>query len=245
MAQRMTSAPPTPISPCSAGSIFTKRMRSTRIPSTVLEREEARTIIANALVTEPDSSLQVAFNGMEKELSGHIVDTDSEPTSDLDLDIGEYGAEMERRLAKGLRLVTGNGSPTFLNLKQQATTTPPSPGSPALQATSTSSSVASNTSPSLTVDSTLASPGSSPTSVYSLFTGSEASGPGQAGVLRRPFFSIIADGVHVHPAAVAMAYRSHPGGCVLVSDGECRCQPYKVPTLVTMFSNAYDGSEPI
>ena len=39
--------------------------------------------------------------------------------------------------------------------------------------------------------------------------------------VKRPFFSIIADGVHVHPQAVAMAYNAHPSGCVLVSDGEC------------------------
>ena len=39
--------------------------------------------------------------------------------------------------------------------------------------------------------------------------------------VRRPFFSMIADGVHVHPQAVAMAYNAHPTGCVLVSDGEC------------------------
>ena len=34
----------------------------------------------------------------------------------------------------------------------------------------------------------------------------------------RPFFSIIVDGIHVHEAAVAMAYNSHPSGCVLVTD---------------------------
>ncbi|KAL9184176.1 hypothetical protein ACHAXT_002262 [Thalassiosira profunda] len=36
--------------------------------------------------------------------------------------------------------------------------------------------------------------------------------------LNRPFFSIICDGMHVHESAVAMAYRSHPDGCVLVTD---------------------------
>ncbi|WVQ97317.1 hypothetical protein IAU59_004428 [Kwoniella sp. CBS 9459] len=34
----------------------------------------------------------------------------------------------------------------------------------------------------------------------------------------RPFFSIIADGIHVHPQAICMAYNAHPEGCILVSD---------------------------
>mmetsp|Transcript_50694 Transcript_50694/g.108021 ORF Transcript_50694/g.108021 Transcript_50694/m.108021 type:complete len:574 (-) Transcript_50694:223-1944(-) len=36
--------------------------------------------------------------------------------------------------------------------------------------------------------------------------------------LKRPFFSMIVDGIHVHESAVCMAYRSHPQGCVLVTD---------------------------
>lgn len=35
----------------------------------------------------------------------------------------------------------------------------------------------------------------------------------------RPFWGIIADGVHCHPNAISLAYRSHPDGCVLVTDG--------------------------
>lgn len=34
----------------------------------------------------------------------------------------------------------------------------------------------------------------------------------------RPFWGVIADGVHVHPAALKMAYHSHPKGCVLTTD---------------------------
>lgn len=34
----------------------------------------------------------------------------------------------------------------------------------------------------------------------------------------RPFWGVIADGVHVHPAALKMAYDSHPKGCVLTTD---------------------------
>lgn len=37
---------------------------------------------------------------------------------------------------------------------------------------------------------------------------------------RKPYWSIIADGVHVHPMAVNLAYQSHPEGCVLITDGE-------------------------
>lgn len=37
--------------------------------------------------------------------------------------------------------------------------------------------------------------------------------------VKRPSYSIIADGIHVHPQAVAFAYNAHPDGCILVSDG--------------------------
>ncbi|OCF73798.1 N-acetylglucosamine-6-phosphate deacetylase [Kwoniella mangroviensis CBS 8886] len=37
-------------------------------------------------------------------------------------------------------------------------------------------------------------------------------------IVKRPYFSIIADGIHVHPQAVCMAYNAHPDGCILVSD---------------------------
>jgi N-acetylglucosamine-6-phosphate deacetylase len=34
----------------------------------------------------------------------------------------------------------------------------------------------------------------------------------------RPFFGIIADGIHVHPSMVRLAYTAHPSGCCLVTD---------------------------
>lgn len=34
----------------------------------------------------------------------------------------------------------------------------------------------------------------------------------------RPFFGLIADGIHLHPASVKIAYSAHPSGCVLVTD---------------------------
>jgi N-acetylglucosamine-6-phosphate deacetylase len=33
------------------------------------------------------------------------------------------------------------------------------------------------------------------------------------------FYSVIADGIHCHPAAVSLAYNSHSQGCVLITDG--------------------------
>ena len=36
--------------------------------------------------------------------------------------------------------------------------------------------------------------------------------------LKRPFYSLIVDGIHVHESAVCMAYKSHPNGCILVTD---------------------------
>lgn len=34
----------------------------------------------------------------------------------------------------------------------------------------------------------------------------------------RPYFGIIADGIHLHPASVSLAYSAHPHGLVLVTD---------------------------
>ncbi|WVF70611.1 hypothetical protein IAT40_005403 [Kwoniella sp. CBS 6097] len=48
---------------------------------------------------------------------------------------------------------------------------------------------------------------------------SSDSGEGKSGdEVIRPYFSIIADGIHVHPQAVCLAYNAHPDGCILVSD---------------------------
>lgn len=38
--------------------------------------------------------------------------------------------------------------------------------------------------------------------------------------VERPYWSIITDGIHCHPQAVNFAYKAHPNGCVLVTDGE-------------------------
>ena len=49
--------------------------------------------------------------------------------------------------------------------------------------------------------------------------------PGIFGVLglaaegqSRPYFGIIADGVHLHPTAINIAFNAHPGGFILVTD---------------------------
>ncbi|KAL4902499.1 hypothetical protein BDW74DRAFT_59833 [Aspergillus multicolor] len=54
--------------------------------------------------------------------------------------------------------------------------------------------------------------------------------PGIFGVLgqqsehcRRPFYGIIADGIHLHPTSIRIAYNAHPDGLVLVTDAMKLC----------------------
>jgi N-acetylglucosamine-6-phosphate deacetylase len=35
---------------------------------------------------------------------------------------------------------------------------------------------------------------------------------------KKPFFGIIADGIHLHPTCINIAWHSHPDGCILVTD---------------------------
>lgn len=45
--------------------------------------------------------------------------------------------------------------------------------------------------------------------------------PGLAGLItasQAPFFSLIADGIHLHPASLTMAFRSNPERCILITD---------------------------
>lgn len=41
---------------------------------------------------------------------------------------------------------------------------------------------------------------------------------GKAEVLARPFFGIIADGIHLHPTTIKIAFNAHPDGFILVTD---------------------------
>ncbi|MCJ1403402.1 hypothetical protein MMC11_006625 [Xylographa trunciseda] len=45
--------------------------------------------------------------------------------------------------------------------------------------------------------------------------------PGLAGLIsssQKPYYSIIADGIHLHPAVVSMAFRTNPERCILITD---------------------------
>ena len=45
--------------------------------------------------------------------------------------------------------------------------------------------------------------------------------PGLAGLIisrESPYFSVIADGIHLHPATLAMTYRANPPKCILITD---------------------------
>lgn len=45
--------------------------------------------------------------------------------------------------------------------------------------------------------------------------------PGLAGLIsspEAPYYSIIPDGIHLHPATVALAYRANPEKCILITD---------------------------
>ena len=45
--------------------------------------------------------------------------------------------------------------------------------------------------------------------------------PGLAGLIsspQKPYYSMIADGIHLHPAVVSMAFRANPERCILITD---------------------------
>lgn len=57
-------------------------------------------------------------------------------------------------------------------------------------------------------------------------TGKGMDGKGTAGAgkevreggVKRPYYGLIVDGIHLHPTSVKIAYSAHPSGCVLVTD---------------------------
>lgn len=68
--------------------------------------------------------------------------------------------------------------------------------------------------------------------------------PGVIGTLgaqvqsQRPYYGIIADGIHVHPNAVRLAYDCHPDGAVLVTDGQLASAFERMTTLLTSVHTA-------
>eukprot|EP01064_Diplonema_japonicum_P008811 TRINITY_DN16248_c6_g1_i2.p1 TRINITY_DN16248_c6_g1~~TRINITY_DN16248_c6_g1_i2.p1 ORF type:complete len:706 (+),score=168.72 TRINITY_DN16248_c6_g1_i2:56-2173(+) len=79
--------------------------------------------------------------------------------------------------------------------------------------------------------------------------------PGLVGVLgsnlkEKPYYGIIVDGLHTHPASVRIAYRAHPEGCVLVTDameamgmppGKYKLAGKEVDVVATQLPAAYGG----
>ena len=47
---------------------------------------------------------------------------------------------------------------------------------------------------------------------------SPSSTPTGTHAAQKPFFGLIADGIHLHPTSVKIAWNAHPDGCVLVTD---------------------------
>lgn len=47
---------------------------------------------------------------------------------------------------------------------------------------------------------------------------SPASSPASSMPVTKPFFGLIADGIHLHPTSIAIAYNASPSTCILVTD---------------------------
>ena len=56
------------------------------------------------------------------------------------------------------------------------------------------------------------------TGIVGLLGLQDRDGSTQTPSFKRPFFGLIADGIHVHSTMVKLAYRTHPEGCILVTD---------------------------
>lgn len=58
-------------------------------------------------------------------------------------------------------------------------------------------------------------PPGSPTGITGVVTGGDGTKEKE---MRRPYYGLIVDGIHLHPTSVKIAYSAHPAGCVLVTD---------------------------
>ena len=59
------------------------------------------------------------------------------------------------------------------------------------------------------------------THVYNVMNNFSRRSPGVAGLVssrEAPYFSLIADGIHLHQAALTMAFRANRERCILISD---------------------------
>jgi N-acetylglucosamine-6-phosphate deacetylase len=64
----------------------------------------------------------------------------------------------------------------------------------------------------------LGAPASAPLPSSSASSVSSGSSVAEKDGVKRPYFGIIADGIHLHPTSIKIAYSSHPSGCILVTD---------------------------
>ncbi len=122
------------------------------------------------------------------------------------------GATMVTHMFNGMRSFA-HRDPGIFGLLGQSNSTPPSPttSKPCSPKSSRPSTPRSSKSTSPRVQ-----PSSSPRSRLSIC--SNASDFSATPALTKPYFGLIADGIHLHPSSLSIAYNAHPSGAILVTD---------------------------
>lgn len=59
--------------------------------------------------------------------------------------------------------------------------------------------------------------------IFGLLGQSQSDDQSQSQSQKRPFYGVIADGIHLHPTSIKIAYNAHPHGLVLVTDAMRLC----------------------